>query len=122
MAGNSKNALTPIQFISAQSMTGTITSNPINVQYLDNISIQLNFTGTPTGTFELQGSLDYSPGPLANTGNWIGMVLPEVPVASGSADTILIDMMQLSFPWIRVVYTPTSSTGTLNGYLSGKAV
>lgn len=122
MAGNSKNALAPIRFINAQTMAADVTSNPINIQYLDNISIQLNFTGTPTGTFDLQGSLDYSPGPFANTGNWISVTLPVAPVAAGAASQILLDLNQLSFPWVKIVYTRSSGTGTLNGYISGKAI
>lgn len=125
MAANSKNALTPHQIITAGDMTGNITSDPTNIQYLDNVSIQLNFTGTPTGTFSVQGSLDYqqaSPYAKAVTGNWIDLTLSPAPAASGSASQILLDLNQLSFPWVRVVYTFSSGTGSLDAYISGKAV
>ena len=106
-------------------MSGNITSDPTNIQFLDNVSMQLNFTGTPTGTFTVQGSLDYqqtSPFAKAAIGNWIDITLPTTPAAAGSANQILIDMNQLSFPWIRVKYTASSGSGTLNAYISAKAV
>lgn len=126
MAGNSKNALYPYHFIVAQTIATNYTSNPVNIQFLDNVCIQLNFTGTPTGTFAVQGSLDYSQNALTgvqtNAGNWVPIALPITPVASGAAGTILLDLNQLSFPWIRVVYTASSSTGVLDGYIGAKAV
>lgn|SRR5574343_709044 len=125
MAANSKNALAPHQIITSGDMSGDVTSDPTNIQFLDNISIQLNFTGTPTGTFSVQGSLDYqqtSPFAKAATGNWIDLTLSPSPAASGSASQILLDLNQLSFPWIRVKYTRSSGSGTLNAFISGKAV
>lgn len=125
MAGNSKNALGPYHLMNAVSMGASATSSAVGIQYLDNVAIQLNFTGTPTGTFAVQGSLDYSQtstGTVINAGNWIPLTLASSPVASGAAGTILLDLNQLSFPWVRVVYTRSSGTGTLDSYISAKAV
>ena len=123
MAGNSKNALTPFHVINAQSMGASITGSPTNIQYLDNCSIQLNFTGTPTGSFSIQGSLDHAANALTGVeqtaGNWIEFTGAS---ATGAANNILIDLNQLSFPWIRIVYTRVSGTGTLDAYISAKAV
>lgn len=121
-----KNTLQTFRNIIAGDMSqATITSAVSNIQFLDDIGIQLNFTGTPTGTFAVQVSIDYaqdSQGVVTNAGNWIGITLSPAPVASGSADQIFIDIQQISAPWIRVVYTKTSGTGTLNGYISAKAI
>lgn len=110
-------------------MTGTtvILSVPTNITYKDSIAIQLQWTGSAVGTFEVQGSLDYNPGApqsggTANAGNWISLTLSPSPAASGTASQILINLNQLSFPWIRVKYTNASSTGTLNGYISAKSL
>lgn len=123
MSGNSKNALTPFQLIVAQSMAGDVTSSPTNVQWLDNVSIQLNFSGTPTGTFSVQGSLDYKAYPLTgvqeSAGNWITITTAS---ASGAAGNVLFDLNQLSFPWVRVIYTRSGGSGTLDGFISAKAV
>lgn len=126
MAGNSKNALLPFHFIVDQSMAGNVTSGATNIQYTDNCAIQLNFTGTPVGIFSVEGSVDHAVNAMTGVqtvaGLWIPVTLDPIPVASGSSGQILIDMKELSFPWIRVVYTRTSGTGTLNGFISAKAV
>lgn len=109
-----KNVLTPIHSIVNGDMTTTLTSLITNIQYLDNVCVQLNFTGTPTGNFYVQTSLDGL--------NWINLNLSPTPLASGSADQILLDLGNLSFPQIRVQYVPTSGSGTLNMYLGAKSL
>ena len=93
---------------------------------MDNIGIQLDFTGTPTGTFEIQGSADYEQdefGNVENPGFWIPIgPLSSAPVASGTDGQIFIDVNQISSPWIRVVYNRTSGAGTLNGFITGKEI
>lgn len=103
--------------------SATLTSLVTNIQRLDNIGIQINFAGTPTGTFDVQVSADYAQdefGNVTNVGNWISLDLTPSPAASGSASQIYIDIAGLSAPWIRVKYTRTSGTGTLNTYVTGK--
>lgn len=120
-----KNFLPPNLIVDDGDMTqATITSDVTDIRYLDNISIQCIFTGTPTGSFALEGSLDYYKinGAVQNTGTWTPITLSSTPAASGSAGNILLDLNQLSFPYIRIVYTKTSGTGTLNVYISGKAI
>ncbi len=119
-----KNILPPASIVTAGDMSqASLTSLVTNIQYLDNICVELVFTGTPTGTFEIQGSLDYQRdlnGNVTNAGHWVPITLPTPPIASGAAGDILIDMNQLSFPYIRVVYTRTSGSGSLNAYIGGK--
>jgi hypothetical protein len=106
-----KNALLPYKIIDAGDMSGNLTSSVTDIQYMDNICMELVWTGTPTGSFSVEGSL---------TGdNWIAISLtPSAP--SGSAGSALLDMNQLSFPKIRIVYTATSGSGTLNAWIGGK--
>lgn len=108
-------------------MTGTtvLTSPVLNIRFLDNIGIQLNYTGTPNGTFAVQVSADHEQDPQGNTtvpGTWIAVALNPAPVAAGVASNIYIDLNQLSSPWLRVQYTNTSSVGVLNGFATAKAV
>lgn len=102
----------------------TLTSAVTSVQYLDNISVQAIWTGTPTGTITLQGSLDYardSYGNVTNSGTWDTFVSATNQPA-GSAGSNLFDLNQLSFPYIRLLYTKVSGTGVLNVYVGGKMV
>lgn len=110
------------------SGTTTITSLASNISYKDSIAYQLNWTGIPTGTFSVQGSVDYNPGlPQSNggfnPGHWTALTLSPSPAATGSGSSqILINMNQLAFPWIRIQYTNTTSSGVLSGYLFAKSL
>lgn len=122
-----KNELLKEVLFSAASMTGTsvLTSPVINLRFLDNLGIQFHFTGTPTGTFQIQVSADHAQDPqgvVTVAGNWIPIVLSPAPVAAGAADDIYIDLNQLSAPWIRAVYTNASGTGVLSGFATAKSV
>lgn len=125
---NTTKVLQVSQIVTAGDMSAaTVTSGVADIRIFDNVGMQINFTGTPTGTFAVQGSVDYladafNPAVVKNAGNWTALTLSPSPVASGAASTILLDLNQLSFPYIRVVYTKTSGTGTLNVYVSGKSV
>lgn len=108
-------------------MTGTsvITSNAVEIINLDNVFVQLDFTGTPNGTFAIQVSSDHSEdqeGNILVAGHWITLTLSPAPVAAGSADDIGIDLNQLGASYLRVVYTNTSGVGVLNGFVSGKGL
>jgi hypothetical protein len=121
-----KNVLDNFQNIVNGDMSqASITSVVTQIKYLDNIGIGLNWTGTPTGTFAVQVSADYqqsSQGVVTNVGKWTPLTLSPAIAASGSADNAYIDITQTSAPFIRVVYTKTGGTGTLNSYIVGKEV
>lgn len=128
MAGNSKQVFKPFQVITNGDMSlSSITSIYTNIQGLDNIGYQIGFSGAPTGTFSVQISMDYEPGKAPNSkpvnaGNWISLPLSPAIIASGSPDNAYIDLNQMSAPWIRLVYTKTSGSGTLNAYVVAKAI
>lgn len=120
-----KNNLLNFKDIVNGDMTTTITSAVTNIQRLDNIGIQFNFTGAPVGTFYVEVSADYAQdfnGTVTNPGNWIPLVLNPVPVAAGTAGSVYIDITQTSGPWMRTQYVPTSGSGTLTGYITGKMI
>ena len=124
MSGRKSN-LQSYQSLTNGSMAGNLTTAVTNIAFQDNIGIQLNFTGTPTGSFAVQVSADYKQdanGNVTNVGNWVTLVLPTAAAAAGAANTIYIDLNQLSAPWIRVVYTASSGAGTLNTFVTAKQV
>ena len=116
------NSLLKYKIIDAVSMGASITSSAFNSQFLNDIAVQMVFTGTPTGTFTLEGSIDHAEqnGVVTNAGTWTTIALDAMP-ASGAAGNILVNLTNIAFPWIRIVYTRVSSTGTLNAYISAKA-
>lgn len=116
----SKKVLKSTKVINAGSMASSLTSGVTPIEFLDNIGIQLNFTGTPTGAFDVQISMDYDP--QTGSGNFISLTFSTAPVAAGSANQIYIDLNQMSAPWLRIVYARTSGTGTLDAFVNGKEI
>lgn len=110
--------LQPLQRVTNGAMTGTdvITSGVIDGRYLTNIKWQIVWTGTPTGTFSLQESLNYSP--VSGGGDWLdngaGITGP-----SGAANSVLVNLQDRGPCFYRLVYTNASGTGTLNVWASG---
>ena len=127
-----KNNLRQFKTVVAGDMSSSIISAVTNIQFLDNVGIQLNFSGSPTGNFQVQISADYvqdDEGNVVVAGSWIPLVLTylsgstftssvNVPTSVGSP--IALDLNQLSFPWIRIAYISTSGSGTLNSFITAK--
>lgn len=119
------NILKPVQLISAGDMSGSITSIACEIQLQDNIGVQLNWSGVPVGTFSIQVSNDHredSKGNILNPGTWVSLPLSPSITATGSPDSAYVDLNQLSAMYMRVVFTRTSGSGTLNAFVSGKGV
>lgn len=123
-----KNSLPSYQIVSAGDMSSTITSKVVNIIYLDNISLQLDLSGASSanGTFVPQASLDYSQdnqGNVLNAGNWVDLpTSAQQVIVSGAPAPIIISLNQLSAPWLRLQYRPSSGAGTLNAFVSAKAL
>lgn len=102
-------------------MGADITSVPQSMQRQDNCGFQLIWTGTPTGVFVIQVSLDYQSG--TNLGTWSSLTLDPVPTApSGSAGNTYIALADVASPWIRVFYDFTSGAGTLQCWFAAKGI
>lgn len=119
-----KNVLERYQLLTNGNMAQPITSAVTSIKYLDNIMIEFIATGSPAGTYQVQVSGDYNVdnnGNVLNAGNWAPLTLNPVPTISG-AGVVLIDANQLSGPFLRCTWTPTSGTGSLNIFISAKQV
>ena len=130
-----KNILKQFKIVDAGDMSqASITSAVTCIQFLDNVGIQLNFSGAPVGDFEIQVSADYEQNPngsVINAGNWAPLALSylsggsfvdsfDIPTSVGSP--IYLDLNQLSAPFIRIVYTKTSGSGSLDAFITAKMV
>lgn len=132
-----KNQLLKFQSITAGDMsTASLTSTVTNISFLDDIGYQFNFSGSPVGAISIQVSADHaqdysSPPNVTVAGNWVPLTFTywdgaqfvtdtSIPVSVGSP--IYLDLALLSAPWIRAVYTKVSGTGTLNAFITAKAV
>jgi hypothetical protein len=117
----------------SQSTAANYTSQAYEVLDVDVESIQINYTGSPTGTFAIQGSSDYTEQynpngtvTVINPGNWANLyysVNGGTPSASVAVPTypspIIFDTYGSGVGYIRIVYTG-SGTGTFSAYITAK--
>lgn len=114
-------------FTNATMGVGTITSSITSLQFLDDVGLQWNWTGSPVGNFQVQVSVDYDPN-TSNPGTWTPLVFTyfttvwttnkNITTAQGSP--YYVDLPLLSCPWLRVQYIGVSGSGVLNGFLTAK--
>jgi hypothetical protein len=109
-----KNVIKPYHLMTDGDMSGNLTSNTVDVTYSDNVGIQLTWTGAAVGTFAVEGTVDES--------NWSSLSFSSTPSASGGGDTHLLNLNNLPYKRIRVKYTRTSSTGTLQVWVMAKTM
>lgn len=111
--------------IDAGVMTGTtvLLGEITDLALLDNVSYEVNWTGTPTGTltFECSNSYERTANPSAL---FFALTFPTAPASpAGSANTGYgIDLNQVPFRYIRPRYVNASSTGVLNIWIFGKGL
>lgn len=112
------NQILTSQQMIAGSSSSPIVSLPTNIMYKDSVAYFLSWTGTPTGTFYIQDSLDYraalaqSPGNAApSSGTWNSIpnnLLSSTPVASGASGSLRIRLNQMDAPWVRIAFVSTA--------------
>jgi hypothetical protein len=86
---------------------------PFNLQNLDNIGLQVSWTGTPVGIIEVLCSIDNV--------NFLPLTFnPALAQPAGAPGAYLIDLTQVAFPYLTFRYTNTSGSGVLNVWLCAK--
>jgi hypothetical protein len=93
----------------AMASTNTIYSQIFEKSRMDNVGLEVAWSGTPTGTLTVL---------VSNSGiNWPSLTFnPVLAQPSGSAGTMFIDMTQLACKYVLLQYTNSSGSGTLNIY------
>jgi len=110
----------------AQSLGASFITAPTLIKYLDNVAYQIIQTGTPTGEFFVEASVDYAFDEVAqnvqNPGHWDALPLSTRLLLAGTPEDILVNLNQLPFTAIRVRYTRSSGTGTADIYLTARQI
>lgn len=109
-----KNVLTPYQLVVDGDMSGNITSGATSIRYLDTCGIQLVFTGTPTGSFYVDATIDGS--------TWEQLDFGTTPTAVGADGHHLLNLVQAGFDKIRVRYVASSGAGVLQAWVEAKEI
>jgi hypothetical protein len=127
---SSRPQFNPTPVITNGDMSSNITSLPTIIQKLSELSYDVSWTGTsPVGTLTVQVSNTYaqnSAGQVSNPGNWTNLPLAGTTVVAGSVPIAVapgngfIDIDDMGGYAVRLVYTATSGTGTLNAVINGK--
>lgn len=111
----------PFPALSAGDMSqATLNSNAVDMLSLPFGAIELIWTGAPTGTFSIDGSID-NVSQASQVTNWYPTGT-DVSNPSGSASSTLVNLSGVGFRWIRVSYAKTSGTGSLTVNVFGKGV
>lgn len=107
--------------MNAVTMAADATSGIISSQYQDNIGLQVQWTGTPTGVLTIQASIDYNEVNGSGTFHDLSFT-PNIGQPAGAASGYLINLNQLPFPFFRIKYVFTSGTGALSAWVTSKEI
>jgi|GEM_PF-2225661 len=121
---SSKTIVKNRQVITSGSMTGVAVINGATIDCTSAglCSFLISWTGTPNGTFtiDIPATIDY----LGVPATWATLPVTNASgtalTATGAAGTHQVAVSDLSFTHIRVSYTNSSSTGTLNAWATVK--
>jgi len=110
-----KKVLPKFALINGGNMTGTATINSpaVFIENIDNIGLQVSWTGTPVGTITINGSIDgvtYSSFDFS----------PTLAQPAGSPGSYLVSINQAPFDYLQVSYTNASGSGSLTVFILGK--
>jgi hypothetical protein len=108
------------QLFTAANNATNQSSSAIDTSFILWVSFQLVVTGSsPNGTIKLQCSNDkppayYTPASFLPT-NWND--IPNTTVSVSATGTYVIPKTEISYQWVRAVWTHSSGTGTITGNL-----
>lgn len=121
---SSRPQAAPFSVITNGSMAGNITSRATIIQKLSMIGYDISWTGTaPVGAMTIQVSNTYAEnadGSVRVAGNWTTLTLSSPAPVSGATGNGFIDVDATGAYAIRLVYTRTSGTGTMNATITAK--
>lgn len=121
---SSRPMASPYSVITNGSMATSITSKVSIIQNLTMIGYDISWTGTaPVGVMSVQVSNTFTQngdGSVRDAGNWTTLTLSAPTNVSGNSGNGFIDVDATGAYAIRLIYTRTSGTGTMNATLCAK--
>jgi hypothetical protein len=106
------------QIVTNGNMSITIISSIINLNEVASYSVQAVYTGTPAGSIKLQGSNDIMTSSGNPPTNWTDITDSVSDIST--AGSYLINVEIPTYSWVRLVYSPTGGSGTLNARVNTK--
>lgn len=128
-----KNVLPLAPILPTQNGNVDAISKIVQILNQDNIGVQVDFTGSLSGSIQVQVSLNHVEDFLGNVtvdGTWAPLLLKQadgsfatsVPITSGSPSPLVLDLNQLSAPYLRVTWSHSGGSGNITMVASSKAV
>lgn len=100
-----------------------LTTATLDIRHISIVTLQAIWTGTLTGTFQVKGSCDPSTDDIGSgVINWDNVGGTSSLAPAGSAGRGVIELKDLGFAWLQLVWTLTSGTGNLTAIINGKGV
>lgn len=118
----------PVQIITSGDMSqSTVTSLGLDMNQMVLASIQAVYTGSPVGTLKLQISNDIVSAPPGGGTNLASLVTNWSDYTGSSlsisaAGDFTYNLLDIGYRWLRLVYTKSSGTGTINATFCGKGI
>jgi hypothetical protein len=111
-----KTTLLPHLLSGLGTMSATLTSEPVNIDYTDNVGLQVKITtSNAVGVVTVEASI--------NGVDFVALTLvPALPAVASASQSYLISLNQIPYHQIRVKYARTSGTGTLAVTVEAKSV
>jgi hypothetical protein len=118
-----KDIIAPYKLASAQDMSTSFSSKSTNIQNMDRVALSINvLTGTPSGTFYLEGRTSLSSSSSSNlvgpSTEWMRLGTGQSAPASGAP--IGWDVGQTGISEIRISYVAVSGGGTCDIWIAAK--
>lgn len=117
----------PKKIVNGLGMGTSCTSTGVYIDQILTYSIQAIWTGSPQGTLSVQASNDIVPidptslDPAANVTNWTTYTNgTQTLTGSGTAGSYLWNSPISGYSWVRLTWTSSTATGTLNATFFGK--
>lgn len=122
---SSRPQFNPHKVFTNASMATSLISDVTIVQKLSMISYDVSWSAgsTPVGVMSVQVSNTYTQnadGTVRDAGNWTTLALSAPTNVSGNTGNGFIDVDATGSYAIRLVYTRTSGSGTMNATISAK--
>lgn len=118
-----KSTIQAYQFFDSADLSGNLESASFNVKNLDKASLRLSWTSADAlGEFKIQARQELE-SKTDDTEGWFDLEFGNtIPLDATSQSDHQILFNELPFVELRIVYTATSGSGTLNGKLTAKVV
>lgn len=122
---SSRPIFSPYQVLTSGDMSQAVIHSAVTIiQNLSMVSYDISWTGsTPIGVLTVEISNTYNQnadGTVKNAGNWTPLTLSQVVNVSGNTGGAFIDVESIAGYAIRLTYTRTSGTGSMNATVNGK--